>query len=570
MVLPQAWREWFKTQDIMETLELLMRTDLSQFDVSALSQHERGEESVEKTPREQSSPPPGLLQYIRDVRMHLLKRDLAAAEDSSPQALARHVAVGMNVKKIHEVSHFARFIDKLTANIADSQDRRITHLVDFGSGQNYLGRALASRPYDKHVVAIESRPHNIEGAKFYDVTAKLAVKEQVLRNKKEYRAEMEAANKKASFKRKTALQIHEDADKFIAHIESGRAIVQPFVEGRGSIQYVEHRIEDGNLESVIKQIVPNLDTAAKAYANSVGTQQLDPLLKGKPLTADRDTELRLMVISLHSCGNLVHHGIRSLLQNPSVQSVALVGCCYNLMTERLGPASYKLPTLRPNHPRLVETSTACDPHGFPMSDRLCNYKTSNKEEGIRLNITARMMAVQAPQNWGEKDSEAFFKRHFFRALLQRIFLDYGVVDAPKVDDDNGSGQKNSTGNSGTQPLIIGSLRKSCYDSFTSYVRGAIAKLSTQDSERGVLIQQRLSSVGDADIQDYEHRYQERKKELSIMWSLMAFSAGVIEAVVVVDRYLFLKEQPEVRAAWVEPVFEYTQSPRNLVVVGVKR
>ncbi|TKA80115.1 hypothetical protein B0A49_01361 [Cryomyces minteri] len=476
----------------------------------------------------------------------------------------------MNVKKIHEVSHFARFIDKLTANIADSQDRRITHLVDFGSGQNYLGRALASQPYDKHVVAIESRPHNIEGAKFYDVTAKLAVKEQVLRNKKEYRAEMEAANKKTSFKRKTALQIHEDADKIIAQIELGRAIVQPSVEGRGSIQYVEHRIEDGNLESVIKQIIPNLDTAAKAYANSVGTQQLDPLLKGKPLTADRDTELRLMVISLHSCGNLVHHGIRSLLQNPSVQSVALVGCCYNLMTERLGPPSYKLPTLRPNHPRLVETSTACDPHGFPMSDRLCSYKTSNKEEGIRLNITARMMAVQAPQNWGEKDSEAFFKRHFFRALLQRIFLDYGIVDAPKVDDDNGSDQENSTGNSGTQPLIIGSLRKSCYDSFTSYVRGAIAKLSTQDSERGVLEQRRLSGVGDADIQDYEHRYQERKKELSIMWSLMAFSAGVIEAVIVVDRYLFLKEQPEVRAAWVEPVFEYAQSPRNLVVVGVKR
>jgi hypothetical protein len=54
-----------------------------------------------------------------------------------------------------------------------------------------------------------------------------------------------------------------------------------------------------------------------------------------------------------------------------------------------------------------------------------------------------------------------------------------------------------------------------------------------------------------------------------MWSLMAFSAGVVEAVVVVDRWLWLKEQQGIERAWVEAVFEYKHSPRNLVVVGVK-
>jgi hypothetical protein len=51
---------------------------------------------------------------------------------------------------------------------------------------------------------------------------------------------------------------------------------------------------------------------------------------------------------------------------------------------------------------------------------------------------------------------------------------------------------------------------------------------------------------------------------------MAFSAGVVEAVIVVDRWLWLKEQKEVEHAWVEPVFEYKHSPRNLVVVGIKK
>ena len=37
---------------------------------------------------------------------------------------------------------------------------------------------------------------------------------------------------------------------------------------------------------------------------------------------------------------------------------------------------------------------------------------------------------------------------------------------------------------------------------------------------------------------YEEAYRERKKELAIMWSLMAFSAGVVEAVIVTDHEFF--------------------------------
>ena len=52
---------------------------------------------------------------------------------------------------------------------------------------------------------------------------------------------------------------------------------------------------------------------------------------------------------------------------------------------------------------------------------------------------------------------------------------------------------------------------------------------------------------------------------------MAFSAGVVESLIVVDRWLFLREHQElVKDCWVEAVFDYHQSPRNLVVVGIKR
>ena len=78
------------------------------------------------------------------------------------------------------------------------------------------------------------------------------------------------------------------------------------------------------------------------------------------------------------------------------------------------------------------------------------------------------------------------------------------------------------------------------------------------------------SLTDEVIDRYEIEWAYAKKNLSVIWSLMAFSAGVVESMIAVDRWLFLREQECVEKCWVEPVFDYAQSPRNLVVVGIKR
>jgi hypothetical protein len=555
----------------------------------------------------------------------------------------------MKVKKVHEVDNFARYVDRLTTEIAASDKKSITHLVDFGSGQNYLGRALAAPPYSKHIVAVESKQHNIEGAKNMDVLAKLVPKPLVMRNKKEYRAKTGKGKKKPngdvsmggtagdspttpdvdteknddiptsppSQGHAVAVECNDDECKLVAPSESTTGelqngnlaedektqpqldkattttTLQVYTEGQGSVQYVEHIIKDGDLTPVIDQVLDSSaikDESTKTTSTIVEEpSNIEAMPKPKDVNA--------MVISLHSCGNLVHHGLRSLLLNPHIAAVAMVGCCYNLVTERLGPPTYKLPTLRPNHPRLVATSNAFDPHGFPMSEQLASYPlphasddaASDPPQGIRLNITARMMAVQAPFNWGRADSELFFTRHFYRALLQRIFLDRGVVSAP-VDaaaanvsanghtsrvtwtPPNGRGPGLSSDGSST-PLTIGTLRKFAYSDFVSYVRAAVGKLASPNSFCEVdpeFIREKMEGLTDQDIRTYEESYAEKKKELSVMWSLMAFSAGVVEAVIVVDRWLWLREQGEVEHAWVEPVFEYRHSPRNLVVVGIKK
>ena len=565
-----------------------MREDLSRLDCLS------GGGGDATTWRNFPKPPKSLIDFVKDIRKHLLNRTYTPEAPKPKYEKLRHrIFMGMNPKKIHEVENFARYMDKLASDMATRTEKQITHLVDFGAGQNYLGRALANQPYNRHIVAIESRTHVVEGAKRIDVHAKLVEKPILMRNKKTYRSSSEAQSRGSVHDSLLSLNgtVLPDESKTAgeslrtAAADQGAAQTKFEIpkDGRGSVQYVEHRIKDGDLTAVINQIVD------PALSSPEQTQD-------SPVKEAKAEEPALMVMSLHSCGNLVHHGLRSLTMNPSVQAVALVGCCYNLMTERLGPPSNKK-RLRPNHPRLDTISSHRDPNGFPMSQRFATYKHRvlsqpyhpqymndlpdtrfDYEEGIRLNITARMMAVQAPQNWTQAESNSFFTRHFFRAVLQRIFLDKGVVQPlPKAqEDDQGCSPAGSSwgvvngDGSGTAPVVIGNLKKKCLQSFVTYVRGAVEKLSASGGEVADVVQAKVAVMSDEEIEVYEKRYRDRKKELSIVWSLMAFAAGVVEAMIVIDRWLWLKEQDCVREAWVQPVFDYGLSPRNLVVVGIKK
>lgn len=271
----------------------------------------------------------------------------------------------------------------------------------------------------------------------------------------------------------------------------------------GTLQYIETHISSGSLDPLLPEIKP------------------------------ADTEKSLLLISLHSCGNLIHHALRGFQQTPSVRAVALIGCCYNLLTEKAGK-TYKVPITRTSYPRLVQEATACDPHGFPISRTF-------EEQDVTLNITARSMAVQAPTNWALGGTSEFFVRHFWRALLQRLLADRGVLK------DAGD------------PIVLGSLKKGSFESFYTYVKAAKEKMGWGEE----------MDFTEEEAAEYEAQFKARHKDLCVMWSLMAVAAGVVESLIVVDRYMFLKEMEGVDA-WVEQVFEYNQSPRNLVVVGVRK
>ena len=542
-VLPPEWHDFLIHCGTQDLLELLARDDLS----GDLTKGGR-------------APPESFVAYVRSVRRLMLGREFVPEKPKLP-VLPRRVAVGMKPKKIHEGTNFADYVDRLVEGMASGGDD-VTHLVDFGSGQNYLGRTLCSPPYNHHVVAVEGREENIAGAKSFDMMAGIAKKPTVLRNKKLYQHMMDGQktedqlSDKARRRIAKKLELPEDDGTDMRELKEIAADAEyEFEEGKGYIQYVEGRLDSGDLSHVISEI---------DGLNLLGGDQVE----------DEEREVlrrqqQLMAVSIHSCGNLSHFGIRSLVLNPSIRAVAIVGCCYNLLTERLGPpadgAPNMRPTMQPLNGKVMEDSTRFDPEGFPMSDRLVGHGG-----GVRLNITARMLACQSFANWTDQESRGFFKRHFYRAVLQRVFFDRGVVK--KVRHTRADGPESPFDKS-TNPVILGSLKKQAYNSFREYVRAAIHKLTTNTwyTAHADTVREKMGGITDEEIQAYEDEYGPRIKEMSAMWSLMAFSATVVESLIVTDRWLYLREQGDVvKHCWVESVFDYKLSPRNLVVVGIKR
>lgn len=599
-LLPESWRTFFDRHDIQDILFLVLREDVHAL-LDRCRNAAAGNGEVEDGWNGGPLPPTDFVEYVYQIRRLSLGRDFTPAQSKKP-TIPRHIAVGMNMKKYHEVAHFSDYVDSLCTTVAGERGEDITHVVDFGSGQNYLGRTLASPPYNRHIIAIEQKHQFISGARGMDVHAKLADKKVVFRNKKETAckscedAEEEPAlpNPDVPEREMEVVQTipggaaTESADKDEGNDDDDVTVVNVFrdvslqpgefgitparngahqtrrkqvddddpLKPRGAMDYIEHKINDGYLEPIIEDVVrspvqPETDHQTVTQNGS---------------NAKEAFSAKVMVVSLHSCGNLLHHGVRSLVLNPSVKAVAMIGCCYNLVTERLGPATYKLPVLRSLHPRLSEEARAYDPHGFPMSKRFENFK-HDSGTGVKVNITARSMALQAPYNWGRDESENFFTRHFYRTLLQRILVDRGIVSKPSIPTDlyEEPSKQEDAGN----PLVVGSLRKSAFVSFSAYVRAAVGKLS-RDPAFGDKVKAQMDGLSDDDLDRYVTDYWPAKKNLSITWTLMAFSASLIEAVIVVDRWQFLREHDSVKDSWVEPVFGYSESPRNLAVIGIKK
>lgn len=265
---------------------------------------------------------------------------------------------------------------------------------------------------------------------------------------------------------------------------------------------------------------------SKAFAASVGLateNRLQHLVRYVDGSAALATEMgawadghSCLLVGLHACGRLSEHMIRYFVACPFITRLAAIGCCYN---------------------HIVARSDRC-PDGFPISQRL-------RARGLTLSPTALMTGCQAPNNWERSDltreAPSYSRKQFYRALLEKLFFDKGIL----VD------HTNDRPNWG--------IRKGDLASFDKFVRRAVHCLRLESTAKCTA----------ADICQYEERYRDYEGRITVLWTLSVLCCKLVESIIALDRYWFLVEHGAEQVD-VVPLFDYRISPRNLMMVAGKR
>ncbi|KAJ8249971.1 hypothetical protein COCON_G00231870 [Conger conger] len=222
-----------------------------------------------------------------------------------------------------------------------------------------------------------------------------------------------------------------------------------------------------------------------------------------------------MLVGLHTCGDLAPSTLRMFTAKPELKAVCSVGCCYHLLSEEFEPSS---------------TESESNQWGFPMSHHL-------REPAWFCGRNARMsacLALERVSAGGGLPIESLF----YRAVLHVILRDH--YSAFKSEKRVGNVYSKSA-------------------SFVDYVRRALRKLGLDESK-----------MSDSLIQGYHDKYSPRRPEMHAFNMLKVSLAPCIEALILLDRLCYLKEQANTSFSAVVQLFDALTSPRCYGIVAVKK
>ncbi|OAR00372.1 hypothetical protein LLEC1_05374 [Akanthomyces lecanii] len=326
--------------------------------------------------------------------------------------------------------------------------------------------------------------------------------------------------------------------KKIAEVARATRLIRDVCESRRIRRVVDMGSGQGYLSISLAHLFPDLQvlaidgsasqiTGSQSFADSLGIPHsrlthMVHWIDGSSALADKVADWAAgdgcILVGLHACGNLSEHMIRYFATMPSLDALAVVGCCYN---------------------HIVPRSESC-PEGFPISAAL-------RSRNVTLSPTALMTGCQAPNNWPRPDphaSSVFGRRRLYRAMLEKAFHDHGI---------------RLPGGDGSERPAWGT-RKGDMASFTAFAHRAMDCLGVDTAQR----------PADEQLRAYEDEYKDWEGRIAILWTLSVLCCKVVESVIAVDRYRYLAEQQDVQDVDVVPVFDVKVSPRNLMIVATKK
>lgn len=241
---------------------------------------------------------------------------------------------------------------------------------------------------------------------------------------------------------------------------------------------------------------------------------------------------------LHTCGNLAPSCLRIFQHCKQIQAICNIGCCYNKLDEQFAhPSDDNLPDkrFRVFDGKIIQIEPnlrdECKISGFPMSKHL-------RDKEYALGRNARMLAVQ-PFHRIVDEMEQPHDHLFYRALLEVLI----VKNHPQY--------KNA--------IHVGRIKK-CH-TFIEYVRKCSKRIELLNFDH----------LTDGEINDMYNAHVHHYDYLKLFYMMRLSLAPIIETIILLDRFLYLKEQNdnELSTIYLVKFFDSVLSPRCYGIVGIK-
>lgn len=247
----------------------------------------------------------------------------------------------------------------------------------------------------------------------------------------------------------------------------------------------------------------------------------------------------LCLSGLHTCGNLAPSCLRIFNENKQIAAVCNIGCCYHLLTEQFNTFVYK--SIRRERSPESKKREVCEPaenetenentFGFPMSQFLIDSQT-------QLGRNARMLACQSVHRVVDR-KELPNDHLFFRALLEVLIQRKCPEFLHRVE--------------------VGRM-KQCH-TFAEYVR--------KSADRNPFLP--FHDITDDQLGAIHDEFRTEERFLDVYHLMRISIAAVVESMILLDRFLFLKEREySGDISYLVRFFDPVVSPRCYGLIAMKK
>ncbi|KAJ3134530.1 hypothetical protein HK100_003522 [Physocladia obscura] len=282
------------------------------------------------------------------------------------------------------------------------------------------------------------------------------------------------------------------------------------------------------------------------------------------------SDTNFMLVGLHACGDLSSSAILGAFQKcPEVKFVAIVPCCYNLLTEPVQPLE---------NPLSVPPKTTATTFGFPISTHVRELCATHH---LTLGHKARNLACQNFETFSREDvvtnMRAHFKRSLFSALLSHFKIDTTIKT---TGEHNEYCECTEEAQLCRVPKSERKYHKFRLNKVSAAARGGGFVEYAVEALKCIGLEDRIS---DKDIRDFLElpQFVNAERENFVMLCARSLLSRVLESFLLMDRAVFLLEMDELSrilggASGINGIrfsmlnlFDLTESPRNMVFVAEK-